>query len=88
MWKKLTEQSTRDHTRSVYFNMDRVDRVYSNGIGCRLAIGTNLYDVTEKLEAVLDIPETVVITDKDEPVERSSGNEDGRVANPASKSDS
>lgn len=79
---KLTEQHQRDATRTMYVNLDRVDRMVEMPKGTRLYFGKDMIDVLEDIDHILGNESALVITDKeDENVGRR--NEDGRVSNPA-----
>lgn len=60
MFKKLTEQSSRDHTRTIYINMKQVDKVYTIQTGTRIWIGSTMTDVIESIEEVLGYNEEVI----------------------------
>jgi hypothetical protein len=83
---KLTEQYTRDKTRTVYINLDQVVMVAENGTGSRLFFSHAMYDVLESPASIIG-GQVIVLTDKEE-VDGGSRNEDGRPSNPAIKSNS
>ncbi len=86
---KLTEKYTRDKTRPVYVNLDRVHMIAASDGGTRLFINDRMYDVVETPELILGIVTPVVTTidqlfteEEDKALVRSR-NEDGRPSNPA-----
>lgn len=76
---KLTEQHTRDKTRTIYANLDKMYMIAENGKGSRLFFDAVMVDVLETPAQVMDI-QTIVITDKEEVDGRSR--DEGVVENP------